>query len=280
MNVRSIWAICVSSVGEMATKELMNMSQDSDWEEIMPRDDDYLWNTHMRDGNNLPIGEIDVNDDVMRLTPELEALEIEKRKLQIRMLGAQTKRHELAARRAQRETDAWDASADEHRIYNFFGSVDASSCMAANDVLGNWARRSSEGEFTIVFNSPGGSVIHGLALFDFVEEIKRKHDVKITTIARGMAASMGGVLLQAGNKRIVGSNAHVLIHEVSSIGMGKMSELEDDIKFAKRLQDRLLDILSSRSTLSKKQVETRWKRRDWWLNAQECVDLGFADEIG
>lgn len=145
--------------------------------------------------------------------------------------------------------------------------------------LGVWARRDIGKPITIIFNSPGGAVIDGLALYDFIDDLKEK-GVQVTTIARGMAASMGGVLLQAGNKRIVGKNAHVLIHEVSKGSIGKVSEIEDDIKFAKKLQERLVDILAERSTMTTNQIKNKWKRKDWWLGADECVKFGFADEIG
>lgn len=229
----------------------------------------------------------DDKKDPVTLELEQDKLRIEIRQGQasIRKLAAEAERHEYEARRTKKEMHAWDASADEHRIYNFFGGVDSSNCAACMDVLGNWERQAEFGyskEFTIVFNSPGGAVIHGLALYDFLEDLKENHGVILTTVARGMAASMGGVLLQAGSpgRRFVGSNAHVLIHEVSSLGIGKVSELEDELKFTKRLQERLLDILAARSTMSKAQIKVKWSRKDWWVDSKECVDLGFADEIG
>lgn len=208
-------------------------------------------------------------------------LELEEQKLEveIRKITAEAQRHEYEAVKSHKELKAWEASADEHHIYHFFGGVDSNTTMSCIDVLGNWSRRAPNQDLTIVFNSPGGSVIHGLALYDFLMDL-RLNGHKLTTVARGMAASMGGILLQAGNERVVGNNSHILIHEISSIGIGKMSELEDEIKFMKRLQDRCLDILAQRSSLSKKQIDNRWKRKDWWLSSNETVDLGFADRIG
>jgi ATP-dependent protease ClpP protease subunit len=213
------------------------------------------------------------------LALQLTRMDIQKREIEIRKITAEAERHEMEAHRARKEIQAWEASADEHRIYHFFGGVDASNAISCMDVVGNWARRTEEGDFTIVFNSPGGSVIHGFALYDFLLGL-RKQGHHITTVARGMAASMGGILLQAGDKRLVGDNAHMLIHEVSSLGIGKVSELEDEVKFMKGLQNRALAILAERSTLTKKQIENRWRRKDWWLDSEETVKLGFADEIG
>lgn len=211
---------------------------------------------------------------------ELGRLNIEKRQIEIRKLTAEAARHEYEARKSEKDLDAWDASADENHIYHFFGAVDSSNVIAAIDVIGNWSRRvNAKDEITIVFNSPGGSVYHGLALYDFLEDIK-KQGKNITTISRGIAASMGGILLQIGDERVVGPNSHMLIHEVSSGSMGKLSEIEDEVKFYKRLQDRCLEILAARSSLSKNQIKTRWARKDWWLSAEEAVKYGFADRIG
>lgn len=171
-----------------------------------------------------------------------------------------------------------DASSEYARIYTFYDAVGGSSVRAAMKDLGIWSRRDPGENLKIVFNSPGGSVVDGLALYDFIQELKDAgHNVE--TVALGWAASMGGILLQAGHTRVMGRNAYMLIHEVSSINIGKTSEMEDELKFTKRLQDRLLDILAERSTLSKNQIRQRWKRKDWWLDASEALDYGFVDEI-
>jgi ATP-dependent protease ClpP protease subunit len=91
---------------------------------------------------------------------------------------------------------------------------------------------------------------------------------------------MGGILLQAGDERVIGKNAHLMIHEISAGAVGKLSEIEDEAKFCAMLSDRLVDILAERSTLTPTQIKRRWKRKDWWLSAEEAVELGFADRIG
>jgi ATP-dependent Clp protease protease subunit len=219
---------------------------------------------------------------VSEATPLTAREELEQAKLQaeIAKLTAEARRWGFEAQRAQKEMEAWDAGSDEHRIYNYFGTVDAGGVHSAIDVIGNWTRRPTENKnLTVVLNSPGGSVIHGLALYDFLEGLKGE-GWRITTIARGMAASMGGVLLQVGDERIIGKNANLLIHEVSTLGIGKLSEIEDEIKFTKKLQERLLDILASRSTMTKEQIKNKWRRKDWWLGSEETLELGFADRIG
>lgn len=170
------------------------------------------------------------------------------------------------------------AKSDEARILTFYGPVTQTSASGAISKLSEWYRRSPGEDIEIVFNSPGGSVIDGLALFDYIQELRRR-GTKITTITMGMAASMGGVLLQAGDLRIASPNSVMLIHEVSAGSHGKVSEIEDHLKFMEVLQGKCLDILAERSIMTARQIATKWKKTDWWLSADEALKLGFVDEI-
>jgi ATP-dependent Clp protease protease subunit len=170
------------------------------------------------------------------------------------------------------------ASEYENRIYSFNGPVGTASAQNMIQQLGQWVRTDAEKPIKIVFNSPGGEVFSGLSLFDYIKEMQAS-GTQIDTVALGMAASMGGVLLQAGNNRAMSKSSYLLIHEISSGAIGNLSEMEDEVKFAKRLQDRLLSILAERSSLSKTAIKRRWKRKDWWLDADEALKLGFVDEV-
>jgi len=217
-----------------------------------------------------------------KLRAEIEAFQANRDKLkaEARQLEYDARRSKVDAEEAEREQRDDLADNDSNRVWNFFGAVRPDSAGICIHNLDQWARRDPGEPIKIVFNSPGGSVIDGLALYDFLEELKEDRNTPLTTVARGMAASMGGILLQAGQERVIGKNAHMLIHEISSMGIGKLSEMEDEVKFLHKLQDRALDILAERSTLSKRQIANRWKRKDWWLGAEEVVKFGFADRIG
>lgn len=197
---------------------------------------------------------------------------------EIRKLQLETERTvlELAAlRRHERDTVA-DPS--EAHVYTFYSSVEAESVQQCMAELGQWSRRDPGSPITVIFNSPGGSVLDGLALFDYLRRLRNTGHF-VTTMALGRAASMGAVLLQAGDHRVVGENAFLLIHEVSNHTTGKVSEMEDGVEFTRRLQKRLLAILAARSTLTDQQIARRWTRNEWWLDAAEAVSLGLADEV-
>jgi ATP-dependent protease ClpP protease subunit len=105
---------------------------------------------------------------------------------------------------------------------------------------------------------------------------KRHH---ITVVVLGEAASMGGVLLQAGNKRIIGRNAFMLIHQIAYSCYGRSPEHRDEMKLVNMMETKLLRILARRSTMGVREVRKNWDRKNWWMDAKQAVELGFADEM-
>jgi len=230
----------------------------------------------------VPTVEVEVEALEVALTPPVargpESLAEQRAWAELRKLQLETERTllELDAMRRNERDRAADARAAH--VYTFYASVDADTVQQCMAELGTWSRRDPGCEITVIFNSPGGSVLDGLALFDYLRQL-RSVGHPVTTMALGRAASMGAVLLQAGSKRVMGRNAFLLIHEVSHLSVGKVSEMEDGVGFTKRLQQRLLAILAERSTLADREINRRWSRKDWWLDAEEAVALGLADEL-
>lgn len=146
--------------------------------------------------------------------------------------------------------------------------------------LQHWERRDPGGPITIDINSPGGVVTDGLALYDQIMRMRRGGHVFVTR-GVGLVASMAGVLLQAGDTRVMDARAKLLIHEGASTFSGTFTtgEQEDYRVFGKLLREDILDILAERSTLSKRQIALRWKRKDWYLTAAEALKLGFVDVV-
>lgn len=169
--------------------------------------------------------------------------------------------------------------------YPFYGNVDTASVSKCITQLNLWRRRFKDNpdkpEVTVILKSGGGSVVAGMALFDHITTMKRE-GWHFTTVARGMAASMAGILLQAGTTRLVGDQAYVLIHEIQSGAIGTMGEIEDEVEFLHMIQERILDIFAARAhgKITKATLRRKWRRRNWWLNANECVKLGIADDVG
>jgi ATP-dependent Clp endopeptidase proteolytic subunit ClpP len=208
------------------------------------------------------------------------ALEAEARKTLAEALAAEARAAvaQLELNRAVEKEGARLADDDHNRVYRFLGGVTGASSLAAVAQLVEWNRLDPGCDITFIIDSPGGGIIEGFHLFDVMLSL-RKDGHHITTITNGMAASMGGILLQAGDRRIAGPNASILIHEASFGAMGSMGQVEDTVEFAKKLQERLLGILAERSSLTKTQIRNRWKRKNWWLDADEALKFGFVDAI-
>lgn len=213
------------------------------------------------------------NATVRKIEAEIGGLyqEAEVRDIKLRLDTAQL-------HQSERALEIERAKAEENRIYTFYGAVSSSSVGPALKSLGEWHRRDASAPIELIFNSPGGNVLDGLALFDYIQELRHR-GTPINTVTMGMAASMGGILLQAGEKRIASKNSLILIHEVSAGAGGKVSEIEDQLKFMEVLQAKCLAILAERSSMTVKQIATKWKKTDWWLGADEALKLGFVDEV-
>jgi ATP-dependent Clp endopeptidase proteolytic subunit ClpP len=173
----------------------------------------------------------------------------------------------------------------EDRTYRFLSAVADDSVSRCIKQLDAWHREDAACAMTIVFDSPGGSVIPGFHLFDHILMLRESH--RIDTLTRGYAASMGGILLQAGEKRSMGPNAVLMIHEVSFGAQGKIGDVEDTTEFAKLLWDRGLDIFADRCQradkatrrLTRRSLESRSKRKNWWIKATDALAYGLVDEV-
>lgn len=208
---------------------------------------------------------------------EAERAEIDLRKARVAE-AREAERAELELAAARRADAAALAEPAQALVYTFYGDIEPDSVREAVTTLGAWSRRAPNQPLRVVLNSEGGTAHDGLALHDFLLVLRAAgHHVQVLTL--GVAASVAAVLLQAGDERLLGRNAMVLIHEVSTVAAGKASELTDRAAFVDMLQGRLLTILAERSTLSIGEIRDRWERRDWWLTAPEAVALGFADRV-
>lgn len=132
-------------------------------------------------------------------------------------------------------------------------------------------------DITLYINSPGGEVREGLAIYDVMNMIKS--DIK--TICIGRCASMASILLINGTKgkRYILPNAEIMIHEVSSVCIGKVGEMQDKVKYTKRLNDRLYRIITKSTKKSFKEIKKITYNKDNWMNANEALKYGFVDNI-
>ena len=131
-------------------------------------------------------------------------------------------------------------------------------------------------DIKMFINSPGGSCIDGLAIYDVMNFI----DPDVSTYCMGMCASMGSILVSSGakGKRFILPNGEVMIHQVRGGSQGTFADMDIAVKHAGRIQETLYGILATNTGKDIEQIRLD-ADRDNWFNAQESVDYGLVDEI-
>ena len=131
-------------------------------------------------------------------------------------------------------------------------------------------------DISLYINSPGGSVTAGLSILDTMNFIKPS----VSTLCVGQAASMGAVLLCAGDnkKRFCLSNSRVMIHQPLGSFQGQATDFEIQAKEILSIRKRLNEILSKNTgqTIKKIQSDTE---RDNFMNPEDAKKYGLIDEI-
>ena len=134
----------------------------------------------------------------------------------------------------------------------------------------------SKKEISMYINSPGGSVTAGLAILDTMRTVK----CPVATYCVGQAASMGAILLSAGEKgkRHALPNARIMIHQPWGGAQGKASDIEITAKEILRLKEILNGILAEASGKTVEEV-TKDTDRDHFMSAEEAKMWGIVDKV-
>jgi len=131
-------------------------------------------------------------------------------------------------------------------------------------------------DIQIYMNSPGGSVYAGLGIYDTMQYI----NCDVSTICVGLAASMGAVLLCAGEKgkRSALPHSRIMIHQPLGGAQGQASDIEITAREIQKLKQELYEIIAHHTG---KDYDTVWKDsdRDYWMKAPEAKEYGMIDEV-
>ena len=161
------------------------------------------------------------------------------------------------------------------RIIFLTGEIDDNTAnLVISELL--YLESLNQDDIYLYINSPGGSVSAGLAIYDTINFIKSD----VSTIAVGMAASMGAFLLASGTKgkRYALPNSEIMIHEVLGGTKGQASVIEREALRIIKLRDKMNRILS---TLTKKTYRQICKdtSNDYFMSAKEAVQYGIIDNV-
>jgi ATP-dependent Clp protease protease subunit len=131
-------------------------------------------------------------------------------------------------------------------------------------------------EISLYINSPGGVVTSGMAIYDTMQFIKPA----VSTLCIGQAASMGSLLLTAGEKdmRFATPNARIMVHQPSGGFQGQASDIERHAQDILKLKRRLNEVYVQHTGKAYEEIE-RTLDRDHFMTAEEAKDFGLIDKV-
>ena len=170
--------------------------------------------------------------------------------------------------------DLIDSKLLSDRKVFLWGQVDDNSAKHVVDRLLYLEMMDPGKEIQLIINSPGGYVTSGFAIYDTMKAISSP----ISTVCSGLAASMGSIILSAGEKgrRFVLPNARVMIHQPSGGAQGQASDIEiqmDELIKTKRIG---AEILAENCGQTVEKIMKDFSR-DYWMSADESVSYGIVD---
>jgi ATP-dependent Clp protease protease subunit len=167
----------------------------------------------------------------------------------------------------------------EERVLRLDGQVDDGMAAVFCSALFLLEKENPEKEITVMINSPGGSVTAGLGMYDAM----RNCQAPIRTVVCGMAASMGSILLCAGdeNRRAATPNSRVMIHQPSGGGQGTATDTHTGQKLIDQMWDDLTDIYVAHSGTPHEvwdKLLQSAEQRGVWLSPSDSEALGLVDK--
>jgi ATP-dependent Clp protease protease subunit len=128
----------------------------------------------------------------------------------------------------------------------------------------------------IYIDSYGGTCYQGFGLISIIES----STTPIHTICTGCAMSMGFMILISGHKRFAHKYSTPLYHQVSGGAFGKLDDMKESVKEARRLQEMIDEIVLDKTDIKKKKLKKIFKRKkDWFMDAKKALELNVVDEI-
>jgi ATP-dependent Clp protease protease subunit len=131
-------------------------------------------------------------------------------------------------------------------------------------------------DIAFYINSPGGVVTAGLAIYDTMQYIR----APVSTVCMGMAASMGSLLLTAGEKgkRFSLPNGRIMVHQPSGGAQGQATDIEIQAREILKTRQRLNEIYVKHTGQPIEQIEAKLER-DTYMSAEEARDFGLVDQV-
>ena len=129
----------------------------------------------------------------------------------------------------------------------------------------------------ILLNSGGGDVIETLALIDYMKS--QKDQIKFNIVVRGMAMSAAALLLANGTgTRAASRHSKIMVHQLSTIVVGKLSDVKSNAKFSEELELECNRLMAD-STKMEREYWENIQSSDYFMSAEKALELGIIDVI-
>ena len=136
-----------------------------------------------------------------------------------------------------------------------------------------------EKPITIIMNNVGGDEVHGLAIYDAIALCKNHVTIKVF----GHAMSMGGIILQAADERVMAPNSRFMMHygtfSINANAKDAYKWVEENKKIDKFMEDLFLGKIREKKPRFKRQQLLQMLESDYIMNAKEAVEMGLATRI-
>ena len=167
----------------------------------------------------------------------------------------------------------------EHSVVYLTGEIDAHTghefIARSRTVLLNRPEENQDDPLTVLLDSGGGDTYSMFSIIDFIESLP----IKVNITARGRAMSAGAMLLAAATgTRAASKRTTIMVHEGFTMQQGKSSDIKAASKHMALIEDFCNDMLGEKT----KKDSTWWQdntRTDYYMSAEEALELGIIDEI-
>lgn len=164
----------------------------------------------------------------------------------------------------------------KERIIFLNGEINDSTANIVVAQLLHLQAEDPNADITMYINSPGGSIMDGLAIYDTMNFIS----CDVSTVCVGLCASMASIILSSGakGKRYALENSEILIHQASSRTQGTVADMTIDMQHTIRMNEKTKNILVKNTNQSYEKISNDINR-DYWMPSEQAVQYGLVDKV-
>lgn len=160
--------------------------------------------------------------------------------------------------------------------------------ISIHDAIGSWnisaqsflaqLKTITSKQITLTMNTPGGSVMDGIAIYNGLRNHAEKTGAEITVKVLGVVASIGSIIAMAADKIVMPKNTFMMIHSPSAHLYANASEMRDMADLLDKFESSLISTYVARTGLSAEEIKAMLDK-ETFMTADEALKLGFADEV-